>query len=121
MTKSVLIVDDTSFIRKVMIDIFESKGFAIVGEAVNGRQAVELYEKHQPSLVVMDVTMPEMDGFEAVDRIIKIDVNAKIIMCSVLGYKEVITRCLAAGASDYIIKPIKKERVLAAVDKLFPT
>lgn len=119
MNKTVLIVDDTTFIRKVMIEIFESNGFSVIGEAANGKVAVELYEVHRPSLVVMDVTMPEMDGFEAVERIKDLDRNAKIIMCSVLGYKEVITRCLAAGASDYIVKPIKKERVIAAVNKLF--
>ncbi|OEF95893.1 response regulator [Desulfuribacillus alkaliarsenatis] len=119
MSRSVLVVDDTTFIRKVMRDILESNGYNVVGEAINGKQALEMYQQHAPALVIMDIAMPEMDGFEAVEQIKKIDNNAKIIMCSVMGYKEAVTRCIEAGASDYIVKPIKTERVLAAVEKAF--
>ncbi|OEH84953.1 two-component system response regulator [Desulfuribacillus stibiiarsenatis] len=119
MKKSVLVVDDTTFIRKVMREIVEENGFEVVDEATNGIEALDMYQQYKPDLVIMDITMPHMDGFEAIEKIREMDQHAKVIMCSVLGAKEAVTRCMKAGALDFIVKPIKKERVVAAIAKVF--
>lgn len=114
----VLIVDDAAFMRMMVKDILTKNGYEVVGEAVNGIEAIELYKKESPDVVTMDITMPEMDGIEAVKEIKKIDPNAKIIMCSAMGQQSMVMDAIKAGAKDFIVKPFQPDRVIEAIKKV---
>ena len=114
----ILIVDDAAFMRMMIKDILTKNGYEVVGEAANGIQAVELYKANQPDLVTMDITMPEMDGIEAVKQIKAINPAAKVIMCSAMGQQSMVMDAIKAGASDFIVKPFQADRVLEAVKKI---
>ena len=114
----VLIVDDAAFMRMMIKDILEKNGFEVVGEASNGLKAVELYKKESPDVVTMDITMPEMDGIEAVKAIKAFDAGAKIIMCSAMGQQTMVMDAIRAGARDFIVKPFQPDRVLEAIRKV---
>lgn len=108
----VLIVDDAKFIRMTLKNILKKHDYDIVGEAKNGVEAVRLYEEYQPDLVLMDITMPLMNGVEATKQIMKQNKQAKIIICSAMGQHKVIVSAIEAGALDFIIKPFDENRVL---------
>ncbi|WP_027633889.1 response regulator [Clostridium hydrogeniformans] len=114
----VLIVDDAAFMRMMIKDILEKNGFEVVGEASNGLKAVELYKKEKPDVVTMDITMPDMDGIEAVKEIKAFDPNSKIIMCSAMGQQTMVMDAIRAGAKDFIVKPFQADRVLDAIRKV---
>ena len=114
----VLIVDDAAFMRMMIKDILEKNGYEIAGEAANGVIAVEMYNKEKPDVVTMDITMPDMDGIEAVKNIRANDPNAKIIMCSAMGQQSMVMDAIKAGAKDFIVKPFQADRVLEAVKKV---
>ncbi|MEH6943669.1 response regulator [Bacillus sp. JJ722] len=114
----ILIVDDAKFMRLTLSSILVKANHEIVGEGENGQQAVELYKKHQPDLVTMDITMPVMSGLEAV-RIIKQDYpDAKIIMCSAMGQQKMVVEAIEAGAKDFIVKPFDEIRVNDAINRI---
>ncbi len=117
MAPTVLIVDDALFMRMMIRDILSKDGFEVIGEAENGVEAVERYKEMRPDLVTMDIVMPEMDGIEAVRQIMKIDPNAKILMCSAMGQQPLVVEALEAGAKDFIIKPFQPSKVIEAVEK----
>ena len=117
MAKGILIVDDASFMRMMIKDILTKNGYDVVGEADNGINAVEKYKELNPELVIMDITMPEMDGIQAVKEIKGIDPNSKIIMCSAMGQQAMVIEAIQAGAKDFIVKPFQHERVVEAVKK----
>lgn len=114
----ILIVDDEKFMRLTMKRLLEMGGHEVVGEAGNGIEAIHLYSKFQPDVVTMDITMPEMDGIEAVEKICQKHPEAKIIMCSAMGQSKLVTESLMKGAKDFIVKPFKPERVYNAIDKI---
>ncbi len=114
----VLIVDDAAFMRMMMKDILTKNGFEIAGEAPNGVKAIEMYKIEKPDLVTMDITMPDMDGIQAVKSIKQIDPTAKIIMCSAMGQQTMVLDAIKAGASDFIVKPFQADRVLDAIKKV---
>jgi len=114
----VLVVDDTAFMRMTLRNVLERNGYEVVGEAATGVEAVELYQSLKPDLVTMDITMPEMDGITAIREIMKMDPQARIIVCSALGQKNMVIEALTAGAKDYLVKPFQPERVLEALEKL---
>jgi two-component system chemotaxis response regulator CheY len=114
----VLIVDDAAFMRMMIKDILEKNGFQVVGEANNGLKAVELYKKEKPDVVTMDITMPDMDGIDAVKEIKAFDPAAKIIMCSAMGQQTMVMDAIKAGARDFIVKPFQPDRVLEAIKKV---
>lgn len=114
----VLIVDDAAFMRMMIKDILEKNGFEVVGEASNGQIAVEMYKKERPDIVTMDITMPDMDGIEAVKQIKAFAPEAKIIMCSAMGQQSMVMDAIRAGAKDFIVKPFQADRVLEAVKKV---
>lgn len=116
--KKVLIVDDAAFMRMMIKDILQKNEFEVVGEASNGIEAVNLYKKEQPDIVTMDITMPDMDGIEAVKEIRKIDPAAKIIMCSAMGQQSMVMDAIKSGAKDFIVKPFQADRVLEAIRKV---
>jgi len=118
MASRVLIVDDAAFMRMMIKDILEKNGFEIVGEANNGLKAVELYKKEKPDIVTMDITMPDMDGIEAVKEIKAFDPAAKVVMCSAMGQQSMVMDAIRAGARDFIVKPFQPDRVLEAIRKV---
>ena len=117
MARNVLVCDDAAFMRMMIKDILTKNGYNIAGEAENGLKAIEKYNELKPDLVLMDITMPEMDGISAVKEIKKIDPNAKIVMCSAMGQQAMVIEAIQAGARDFIVKPFQADRVLEAVRK----
>jgi two-component system chemotaxis response regulator CheY len=117
--KRILIVDDAAFMRMMIKDILTKNGYEVVGEAENGTKAVQMYKELKPELVTMDITMPEMDGIQAVREIKKIDSSAKIIMCSAMGQQMMVMEAIQAGARDFVVKPFQQERVIQAIEKAF--
>lgn len=118
MATKVLIVDDAAFMRMMIKDILEKNGYEVVGEASNGLKAVEIYKAENPDVVTMDITMPDMDGIEAVKAIRTMDPSAKIIMCSAMGQQTMVMDAIKAGAKDFIVKPFQADRVLEAIKKV---
>lgn len=118
MAKNVLIVDDAAFMRMMIKDILTKNGYEVAGEADNGLKAVDKYKELTPDLVLMDITMPEMNGIDAVKNIKAIDPGAKIVMCSAMGQQAMVIESIQAGARDFIVKPFQADRVLEAVRKV---
>jgi two-component system chemotaxis response regulator CheY len=110
-----MIVDDAAFMRKMIKQILTELGHEVVAEAANGVEAISVFERTKPDLITLDITMPEMDGIQAVKEIRKIDPKAVIIMCSAMGQKSMIVEAIQAGAKDFVVKPFQKDRVQAAV------
>lgn len=117
LAKTVLITDDTAFMRMTLKNVIQKNGFNVVGEAADGEEAVAKYAELRPDLVTMDITMPKMDGITAIKEIMKIDPNAKIIVCSAMGQKPMVIDALNAGAKDFLVKPFDAERVIEALNK----
>jgi len=115
--KKILIVDDAAFMRLSLKTTLERNGFEVVGEAENGRKAVELYKILKPEIVTMDITMPDMDGIEALAEIMKFDSKANVIMLSAMGQETKIKEAIILGAKGFIIKPFKEEYLLKALSK----
>jgi two-component system chemotaxis response regulator CheY len=118
MGKNVLICDDAAFMRMMIKDILSKNGYEIAGEAENGAKAVEKYAETKPDLVLMDITMPEMDGIQALKKIRESDPAANIIMCSAMGQQAMVIEAIQSGAKDFIVKPFQADRVLEAVKKV---
>jgi len=118
MNNKVLIVDDAIFMRALLKDILTNGGYTVVGEASNGREAIEQYKKHRPNVVLMDIVMPDMDGIQAVAGIIEFDPDAKIIMCSALGQQPLVLEALNVGAKEFIIKPFQADKVLSSINTI---
>ena len=116
--KKILIVDDAAFmwmsLRKIMVE----NGFEVVGEAENGREAVEKYNELQPDIVTLDITMPEMDGITALKAIMKIDPDASVVIVSAMGQESYVREAVMAGAKNFIVKPFNKEHVLKVLNSL---
>ncbi|MBM7867119.1 response regulator [Heliobacterium undosum] len=117
MGNRILIVDDAAFMRMMIKDILTKNGYQVVGEAENGAVAVEKWKEFRPDLTTMDITMPEMDGINAVRAIRQVDPNARVIMCSAMGQQAMVIDAIQAGAKDFIVKPFQPDRVLEAVRK----
>ena len=118
MSSTVLVCDDAVFMRTMVSDILSQAGFTVVGEAENGKQAVEKYRQLKPDLVTMDIIMPEMGGIEAVKKITQMDPGARILMCSAMGQQSLVQEALQAGARDFVVKPFQPSRVLEAVQRV---
>ncbi|GAJ26340.1 chemotaxis protein CheY [Liquorilactobacillus sucicola DSM 21376 = JCM 15457] len=117
MGKKVLIVDDAVFMRMKLKDILSKNGYEVADEAQNGQEAFEKYQATKPDLVTMDITMPEVDGIQALKMIREADANAKVIMCSAMGQQGMVMDAIRAGAVDFIVKPFDTDRVIKAIDK----
>ena len=118
MAKNILICDDAAFMRMMIKDILTKNGYNVVGEAENGLKAVEKYNETKPDLVMMDITMPEMDGIQALKKIKESDASANVIMCSAMGQQAMVIEAIQNGAKDFIVKPFQADRVLEAVKKV---
>ncbi|WP_160674944.1 response regulator [Clostridium sp. C8-1-8] len=116
--KRILIVDDAAFMRMTLKAILERNGFEVVGEGVNGVDAVNKYMTLKPDIVTMDITMPEMDGVEALAEIKKKDPAAKVVMISALGQETWVKKAVMLGAKGFVVKPYKEEYVVETLNKL---
>ena len=118
MARTVLVCDDAIFMRTMIADILTQAEFEVIGEAETGIQAVERFTELKPDLVTMDIVMPDMGGIDAVREIVKIDPNAKILMCSAMGQQALVVEAIQAGAKDFVVKPFQPSRVLEAVQRV---
>lgn len=118
MAKNILICDDAAFMRMMVKDILTKGGYNVVGEAENGAVAVQKYAELKPDLVTMDITMPEMDGIQALKKIRESDASAVVVMCSAMGQQAMVIEAIQSGAKDFIVKPFQADRVLEAVKKI---
>lgn len=112
----IMIVDDAQFMRVRLSKLLTGHGYEVV-EAENGEQAVQTYRSVQPDAVLMDVTMPEKDGLQALAEIRTYDTQAKVIMLTALGQESMVLQAVQAGAKDYVVKPFDPDRVLRALQK----
>ena len=114
----ILVVDDAAFMRKVIKDTLSKSAYTELYEAVDGADAVEKYSEIHPDLVIMDITMPNMDGLEALKAIRSKDGNASVVMCSAMGQEGMVIDAVRSGAKDFIVKPFKADRVLKTVNSI---
>lgn len=117
MQHKILIADDATFMKMMLKDILSHAGFINLIEAKNGREAINLFKVEKPELILLDVTMPDMDGLKALEEIKDVNPDVKIIMCSSMGQEEIVSECFEKGADDFIMKPFKPERVVQAVSQ----
>jgi two-component system chemotaxis response regulator CheY len=113
----VLVVDDAAFMRLRASKVLEANGHEVV-QAENGVEAVKQYAEHHPDAVLMDITMPEMDGLAALKEIKRLDPAARVAMVTAMGQQAVVMEALKAGAKDFVLKPFQPDRVLNALNKL---
>lgn len=116
--KRVLVVDDAVFMRKTISGALLEAGFEVVGEARSGVEAVKKYKELNPDVVTMDITMPDMDGIEAVKKIKEYDPNCKIIIISAMGQDAMVKEALAAGAVNFLVKPLKMETIVETLKRV---
>lgn len=116
---AVLVVDDTLFMRASIRQMLEANGHSVAGEAANGVEAIEKFEAVKPDVVLMDITMPDMDGLEALRRIKEIDKNAKVVMCTAMGQQAMVAKAVELGAQQFIVKPFQADRLIAAIDTVY--
>ncbi len=116
MGKKIMLVDDASFMRMMIKDTLTKNGYTEIVEAPNGQAAVTSYPVERPDLVIMDITMPVMDGLEALKLIKEIDKDARVVMCSAMGQEAMVVDALKQGAKDFIVKPFKPDRIMKTVN-----
>jgi len=116
---TILIVDDAEFMRMMLRDICADMNLDVIGEAADGSDAVAMYKKVSPEMVLMDITMPNMSGTNALKKILAFDPNAQIVMITALGQKDQVLEAIKCGAQDFIIKPFDQERVTDTLERLF--
>ncbi|MBQ8041496.1 MAG: response regulator [Lachnospiraceae bacterium] len=115
---NILVVDDAAFMCLTIKQMLERNDHVMVGTAANGKEAVERFVELRPDIVILDITMPEMNGIEALRRIKIIEPKAKVIICSALGQQEMIAKAIELGAQQFIVKPFEESRLIEAVDRL---
>ncbi|QKY69114.1 response regulator [Lentibacillus sp. CBA3610] len=112
----ILVVDDANFMRVTLGAILKKQTHDVIAEAKDGEEAIRLYHEIRPDLVTMDITMPVMNGINAITEIIKTDPQAKIVVCSAMGQQKVVVEAIEKGAKDFIVKPFDENRVLEAIN-----
>lgn len=113
----ILVVDDSAFARVRTSRALVAVGHEVI-EADNGRRAIEMYAEHRPDLVLLDITMPEMDGLEALAELLRADPAARVAMLTAVGHQAVVLEAIKGGARDFLVKPVEPARLLAVVDRL---
>lgn len=114
----ILLVDDASFMRMMIKDALIKNGYSELYEAADGEEAVSKYSEINPDLVIMDITMPNMDGLAALKAIKQLDPNANVVMCSAMGQEAMVIEAIKSGAKDFIVKPFKPERIMKTVSSV---
>lgn len=113
----ILVVDDNAFMRSNLRSVLTSAGFEVVAEAADGLEAISMYQSSGPDLVTLDITMPNMDGVQALRELRSLDPEARIVMVSALGQEALVVEAITAGAADFVVKPFQPQRVVDAVTK----
>lgn len=113
----VLVADDAMFMRNRTSKLLTADGYEVI-EACNGEEAVKMYFEHKPDVVLLDITMPVLDGLEALKQIRARDPDAKVVMVTAMGQKSMVLEAIKAGAKDFLVKPFDPDRLLEAVKKL---
>ncbi len=111
----IMIVDDAAFMRMMIKDNLKKAGYTEFVEAGDGEQALVKYEEEKPAIVIMDITMPVMDGIQALSAIKQMDSNAKVVMCSAMGQEGMVVEAIKLGALDFIVKPFKPDRLVQTI------
>lgn len=114
---TILIVDDSEFMRVRTKQLLVGEGFSVL-EAANGQEGLDKYQEHKPDMVMMDITMPVMDGLAALKEIRKVDAQACVVMCSAMGQQAMVMEAIKSGARDFIVKPFQPDRVVATIRKV---
>lgn len=114
----ILVVDDAAFMRMMLKDILVKAGHEVIGEAVNGNDALTKYMELHPDLVTMDITMSECNGLDGLSKIMKFDAAATVVMCSAMGQKAMVIDAIQRGAKDFIVKPFQATKVVASIKKV---
>ena len=115
---NVLVVDDAAFMRLSIKQILEKNGHTMIAEAEDGKEAIQKYNEYHPDVTILDITMPEMSGLEALAHIKESDPKAKVVICSALGQQEQLAKAIQLGAKDFIVKPFDPDRMIAALNKV---
>lgn len=118
MDKKILIVDDAAFMRMMIKDTLKKNGYTSLIEAADGEIAVQQFKDEKPDLVIMDITMPNKTGIEALQEIKATDSSAKVVMCSAMGQESMVVEAIKIGALDFIVKPFKPDRIIQTVAKI---
>lgn len=113
----ILVVDDNAFMRNNIKNVLTGAGFDVVAEASDGLEAISMYQSSAPDLVTLDITMPNMDGVQALKELRSLDPAAKIVMVSAMGQEALVVEAITAGAADFVVKPFQPERVVDAINK----
>lgn len=116
--RKVLIIDDAAFMRMILKSMLERNGYEVVGEAQNGVVGVKKYMELHPDIVTLDITMPEMNGIEALKEIRKIDPCSKVVMVSAMGQERYVHDCEMLGAKSYIVKPFVEDHVIKTLTQV---
>lgn len=116
--KKVLIVDDAAFMRVSIKNMLTKNGYEVIGEAENGRIAIQKYQELSPDIVTMDITMPEMDGLASIKKILELNPSANIIMISAMGQESMVREAVISGAKGFIVKPFKEDAIISALNNL---
>jgi len=116
--KTVMVVDDTGFMRKKLKKVLEESGYSVVAECEDGSEVVEAYQKHKPDIVTMDIVMPKMDGITAVKALLEVEKDAKVVMVSSLGLENKVMEAARAGASSFILKPFSPEELVDVLESV---
>lgn len=111
----IMVVDDAAFMRMMIKDTLKKNGYEDLIEAADGAIAVDTHKTESPDLVIMDITMPNKDGLQALKEIKEYDANAKIVMCSAMGQESMVVEAIKLGAKDFIVKPFKPDRIIKTV------
>lgn len=120
MSLRILIVDDTRFLRMMLTDILTNSGYEVVGQAENGLIGIEKFKELRPDIVMMDISMPEMDGIQALKEIRKIDADAVVLICSAMSQRELISKAIEAGANNYVTKPFDSDSINTLIENVIP-
>ncbi len=118
MIKTILVVDDIAFVRKTLTEIFTEAHYEVIGEAADGKEAIDLFNKLKPDLVTLDLVMPKMSGIEAARQIIKSDPHAKIMMITAMSQENLVMEAINAGVRDYLLKPFAAQDVLRTAERI---
>lgn len=114
----VLIVDDAEFMLMTIQRMLETNGHSVAGLAVNGIEAIKMYPEVKPDVVILDITMPQMNGIDTLKRLKVLDPDVRIIICSAIGYQEKIAEAISCGAEEFIVKPFEAEVLIGAIEKV---
>lgn len=114
----VVIADDAIFMRTVLKNMLLEEDIHVIGEASNGLEAIEVVGRLKPDILTLDITMPELDGIEAISKIVEVSPDTKIIMVSAMGQQGMVIDAIKRGAKDFITKPFEKSRILQSIKKV---